>query len=302
MLGAAAQHPVGFLQDFPSQWLPLQALETVKPATTVFPTFDEPLRAAMRDESVLFFGEVFTGGHSALDLVRADYTFVNQRLAQHYGLPAVTGAQMRKVATTGTNRGGVLSQGSFLTATSSTENTSLVLRAKWVLKNLLCMDLPPPPDKSVIDSVPIPDPGLGLTNRESLEIRTSNTKCVSCHTIINPIGFGLETFDGIGAQRTTDHNKMIDSSGAIPVTGVKFANTTEMLNLLKTDDRFPACMTTKLLTYALGRGMVASCDPNEIDNLTQQFKADNFNLKNQVVRIVQSNIFSSAKVRVKVTP
>jgi hypothetical protein len=272
------------------------------PATTVFPTFDEPLRLAMRDESVLFFGEVFNGGHSALDLVRADYTFVNQRLAQHYGLPAVTGTQMRKVATTGTNRGGVPTQGSFLTATSSTENTSLVLRAKWVLKNLLCMDLPPPPDKSVIDSVPIPDPGLGLTNRESLEIRTSNSLCVGCHTIINPIGFGLETFDGIGTQRTTDRNKPIDSSGTLPGTTMKFANTTEMLNLLKTDDRFPACMTTKLLTYALGRGMVASCDPNEIDNLTQQFKADNFNLKNQVVRIVQSNIFNSAKVRVKVTP
>jgi hypothetical protein len=268
----------------------------VQPSPTVYPTFDEPLRQAMQDESLLFFNEVLQNGHSALDLVKADYTFVNERLAKHYGIAGVTGTQMRMVPTTGTTRGGFLSQGTFLTATSSTENTSLVLRAKWVLKNMLCVDLPAPPDKSVIDSVPIPDPGLGLTNRESLEIRTSSMLCHSCHVTINPIGFGLETFDGIGATRTTDHGKPIDSSGVVP-GGSAFANTGELLNQLRTDDRFPACMTMKLMTYAMGRGMVAACDQRDIDNLAAQFKADNFQLRNHIMRIVQSNMFGSARAR-----
>ena len=146
MLAPAAitAHPVGFVQDFPAQFLPVSALATVQPSPTVYPTWDEPLRQAMKDESLLFFQEVLQGGHSALDLVKADYTFVNDRLAKHYGIPGITGSQMRMVPTTGTTRGGFLSQGTFLTATSSTENTSLVLRAKWVLKNMLCFDLPAP--------------------------------------------------------------------------------------------------------------------------------------------------------------
>jgi Protein of unknown function (DUF1592)/Protein of unknown function (DUF1588)/Protein of unknown function (DUF1585)/Protein of unknown function (DUF1587)/Protein of unknown function (DUF1595) len=296
---AVASHKVGFIQDYPSQWLPLTALASVKPSTAVFPAFDEPLRQAMAGESLAFFAEVVAGNHSALDLVKADYTFANERLAQHYGLPGVTGTELRKVDTTGTLRGGIPTQATFLTATSSTENTSLVLRAKWVLKNLLCVDLPPPPPKSVIDSVPIPDPGLGLTNRESLEKRTAGEPCHSCHLNINPIGFGLETFDGIGASRTTDKGKNIDSSGEL-IGGLKFANTAELLALLRKDDRFPACTTNKLLSYALGRGMVANCDQSEIDALTAAFKADDLKLRNHVVRIVQSNLFRSARARVEV--
>jgi Protein of unknown function (DUF1592)/Protein of unknown function (DUF1588)/Protein of unknown function (DUF1585)/Protein of unknown function (DUF1587)/Protein of unknown function (DUF1595) len=300
MLGAdAAAHKVGFVQDFPAQWLPLTALETVHPSAQVFASFDDPLRQAMRDESLMFFSEVLLTNRSAVDLVKADYTFVNERLAKHYGIAGVTGTAMRKVDTTGTLRGGIPTQGSFLTATSSTENTSLVLRAKWVLKNLLCVDLPPPPPKSVIDSVPVPDPGLGLTNRESLEIRTAGEPCHSCHVNINPIGFGLETFDGIGAARTQDRGKPIDSSGVLP-GGLAFKDTGELLSLLRDDDRFPACVTTKLLTYALGRGLVASCDPAEIDGLTAQFKTDDFKVKNHIVRIVQSSLFRSARARAEV--
>jgi hypothetical protein len=298
---ALAAHPVSFAQDFPQQWLPLDALATAQPSPTLFPTFDAPLRQAMHDESQLFFQDVLLNDGSALDLLRADFTYVNDRLAQHYGLPGVTGAQMRRVSTAGTARGGIPTQGSFLTATSSTENTSLVLRAKWVLTNLLCVDLPPPPPKALIDSVPVPDPGLGLTNRASLEIRTAGEPCHSCHVAINPIGFGLEIFDAVGAQRTTDHGKPIDASGVLP-GGKTFADTGQMLDLLRADDRFASCLTKKILTYALGRGMVESCDAAQIDALAGQLKADGYKLRKHLVRIVQSGLFRAPRARPGVSP
>lgn len=293
-------HQFAFPTDFPSQYVPLSALSTAQPSPTLFPMFDEPLRQAMADESKLFFQEVLTTNGTALDLVRSNFTFVNARLAQHYGLPAVTGTQMRRVDTTGTARGGIPTQGSFLTATSSTENTSLILRAKWVLTSLLCVELPKA-DQSLIDSVPPPDPGLGLTNRESLEIRTKNPPCAGCHVEINPIGFGLETFGPIGQTRTLDRGKMIDPSGELP-GGLKFANTTELLDVLRKDERFPGCVTKKLMTYALGRGMVNACDAQYVDNLAAQFKADGYKLRNQIVRIVQSDLFRRPRGRMEVGP
>ena len=142
---------------------------------------------------------------------------------------------------------------------------------------------------------------LGLTNRESLEIRTAGEPCHSCHVNINPIGFGLESFDAVGATRTTDHGKPIDASGVLP-GGKTFANTSEMLDLLRADERFPACVTKKMLTYALGRGMVASCDAAQIDALAAQLKADGYKLRNHLVRIVQSDMFRAPRARPEVTP
>jgi len=296
MLGSVAQtqHAFSFANDFPSQWMPLAALQTAQPSPTLFPEFDEPLRQAMADESRLFFGDILNNNGSALDLVKASYTFLNERLATHYGIAGVTGTAMRRVDTTGMNRGGIPTQGTFLTATSSTESTSIVLRAKWVLSNLLCVTLPPPPPKSVIDAVPVPDPSLGLTQRQSLEIRTAGEPCHSCHVNINPVGFGLEIFDAVGALRSTDNGKPIDSSGVLP-GNIKFANTAEMLDDLRRDDRFASCVTTKMLTYALGRGMTAACDQQSVDALSAQFKADGYKLKNHVLRIVQSSLFTSAR-------
>ena len=289
-----------FPQDFPSQWLPVTALSTAMPSATLFPKFDEPLRQAMTDESRMFFADIVANNGSALDLVRSDYTFLNARLAQHYGIAGVTGTQMRRVDTKGTVRGGIPTQGTFLTATSSTENTSLILRAKFVLTGLLCVDLPKA-DQALIDSVPPPDPGLGLTNRESLERRTAGEPCHTCHVQINPIGFGLETFDPIGATRTLDRGKPIDPSGELP-GGAKFTNTSELLDLLRQDDRFASCVTKKMMTYALGRGMVNACDGQYIDQLTASFKADGYKLRNQIVRIVQSDLFRRPRGRMEVGP
>ncbi len=298
---ALATHGAAFAQDFPQQYLPLDALATAQPSATLFPTFDVALRQAMHDESQLFFADLLSNNGSALDLLRANFTYVNERLARHYGIAGVTGAQMRRVDTTGTMRGGVPTQGSFLTATSSTENTSLVLRANWVLTNLLCVSLPAPPPKSVIDSVPVPDPGLGLTNRESLEIRTAGEPCHTCHVAINPIGFGLEAFDAVGAVRTTDHGRPIDASGVFP-GGKTFANTMQMLDLLRVDDRFAVCVTRKMMTYALGRGLTTSCDDAAVATLAAELAADGYKLRNQVVRIVQSDLFRMPRARMGVSP
>jgi hypothetical protein len=286
-------HRLPFLQNFPAQWLQLSAAAVAAPSPTLFPSFDEPLRQALGDESRAFFAAVVNQGRSALDLVRSDYSFLNERLATHYGIAGVSGSEMRQVSTAGTLRGGILTQASFLTATSSSENTSIVQRAKWVLGNLLCEHLPAPPPGAA-DAVPPPDPGLGLTNRESLSLRTANPPCNGCHAIMNPIGFGLEVFDAIGAQRTLDRGKPIDPSGQLP-DGQTFTDTEGLMQILKQDPRFPACMTRKLLTYALGRGMAAACDAEALQKLGEDWKADGYNMKNHVVRLAQSQLFRSAR-------
>jgi Protein of unknown function (DUF1592)/Protein of unknown function (DUF1588)/Protein of unknown function (DUF1587)/Protein of unknown function (DUF1585)/Protein of unknown function (DUF1595) len=290
---SVGSHRAPFLENFPGQWLQLSAAAAAAPSPTLFPKFDEPLRQALGDESRLFFASAVNEGRSALDLVRSDFSFLNERLASHYGIAGVTGAEMRRVSTAGTLRGGILTQASFLTATSSSENTSIVQRAKWVLTNLLCEHLPLPPP-GIVDSVPPPDPGLGLTNRESLSIRTKNPPCNGCHLTMNPIGFGLEVFDAVGALRSTDKGKPIDASGQLP-DGQMFQDTEGLMQLLKQDPRFPACMTKKVLTYALGRGLEAACDADALNQLGTAWKADGYNLKNHIVRLAQSDLFRSSR-------
>jgi hypothetical protein len=290
---SAGSHRSPFLENFPGQWLQLSAAAAAAPSPTLFPSFDEPLRQALGDESRLFFASAVNEGRSALDLVRSDFSFLNGRLANHYGIAGVDGAEMRRVSTAGTLRGGILTQASFLMATSSSENTSIVQRAKWVLTNLLCEHLPLPPP-GIVDSVPPPDPGLGLTNRESLTIRTANAPCNACHVSMNPIGFGLEVFDAVGALRSTDRGKPIDASGQLP-DGQMFQDTEGLMQLLKQDPRFPGCMTKKVLTYALGRGLDATCDAAALRKLGDEFKADGYNLKNHIVRLAQSELFRSAR-------
>jgi hypothetical protein len=200
---------------------------------------------------------------------------------------------MRRVDTTGTLRGGVLGQASFHTITSSSENTSMVQRGRWVLQNLLCTSLGDPPPGAQ-EMVPAPDPALGLSRRQSLERRTSIYPCSSCHDILNPVGFGLEIFDGIGAQRSSDRGQPIDTSGALP-SGEKFQNTEQLLDLLKADPRFPVCLTRKLLTYAVGHGLTNGCEEQAVEALAQAFRADGFRLKNHLVRIARSELFRTAR-------
>ena len=282
-----------FIDNFPSQWLQLSAALGATPSKTLYPNFDDSLRSALGDESRLFFKGILFDGSSALDLIRTNYTFLNERLASHYGITGVTGTAMQRVDTTGKLRGGILTQASFLTATSSSENTSIVQRAKWVLTNLLCEHLPAPPTGAA-DAVPAPDPALGLTNRESLTYRTGNQPCITCHKSMNPIGFALEVFGATGEPRSMDHGKPIDPSGSLP-DGQMFSDTEGFLGILKQDPRFPVCMTKKVLTYALGRNVESACDAQAVKELATQWKADNYNLKKHVVRIAQSDLFRSAR-------
>jgi hypothetical protein len=283
-----------FIESLPTQWLQVDRVKTAAPSPTLYAGWDAALADAMQAESKLYFAEIVRENRSALDLIRSNFTFVNERLARHYGLTGVTGTQMRKVDTTGTARGGIMTQASFLTALSSPENTSIVHRAKWVLTNLLCEHITDPPDG--VDTTMLPEGAAGMTNRESLEVRTKNPPCSACHERMNPIGYGLEVFDAIGALRTTQNNKPIDPSGDLPGAG-HFNNADELMDLLKQDERVPACLTRKMLTYALGRSLEAKCDQEGMKVLVDAFKKDDFRLKNHIVRIAQSELFRTAQRR-----
>jgi hypothetical protein len=298
MLAPAAQarflRPL--VESLPVLWLGLDDLDSAAPSPLVYPRFDEDLRRAMAAEARLYFADILQHNRSALELLKAPFTYANQRLASHYGLPPVPGPDLRKVDTSAGVRGGVLTQGSFLTITASSENTSVSRRARWVLQNLLCTSLGDPPPGAE-EQVPAPPPSLGLSNRQSLEQRTGQPPCSACHQLLNPIGFGLEIFDGIGAERAHDEQgRPIDASGALPGMG-SFADTAGLLALLQADPRFPACLTQKLLTQALGRGLSSACDREAVQVLAEAFREDGYRLKNHVVRIAKSELFLSARRR-----
>jgi hypothetical protein len=284
MLAPAEQerHVRALVEGLPTQWLELDGLAGAAPSPTLYPRFDAGLAQAMTGESRRFFAELL---HQNRPL---------------YGLKDVVGTELRRVATADTPRGGVLSQASFLTLTSSSEKTSIPLRARWVLSNVLCTTLGDPPPGAE-EMVPAPDPALGLTSRESLERRTGRQPCAACHAILNPIGFGLEGFDAIGAARTTENGRPIDTSGVLP-SGETFRDAGEMLALLKSDTRFPACFTRKLLTYALGRTLSGACDEAVVAALAADFARDGFRLKNHVVRVARSPLFRSVRLRAEGTP
>ena len=290
----SGRHLRPFIESLPTQWLQVDRVKSAAPSATLYPGWDVALAEAMQAESKLYFAEIVRENRSALDLIRSDFTFVNERLAKHYGLTGVTGAQMRKVDTSGTPRGGIMTQASFLTAMSSPENTSIVHRAKWVLTNLLCEHVTDPPDG--VDTTMLPEGAANMTNRESLELRTKNPPCSGCHAAMNPIGYGLEVFDAIGALRTTQNDKPIDPSGDLPGAG-HFNNADELLTLLKDDQRVPACLTRKMLTYALGRSLEAKCDQEAMQVLVDAFKKDGYRMKNHIVRLAQSELFRTAQRR-----
>jgi hypothetical protein len=277
------------VDNFAVQWLQLRGLRTAARDPARFPRYDAPLRAAMREESERFFETILFEDRSVLEFLDADFTFVNDRLAAHYGLPPVDGSKFRRVALTDDRRGGLITQASVLTVTSNPTRTSPVKRGKWVLEQIL--GAPPPP--------PLPDvPELSegakddrpSTLRQRLEAHRANPNCANCHAKMDPIGFGLENFDATGAWRTRDGSLPIDASGSLP-SGPSFRGPEGLKAfLMAREDEFARCLTQKMLTYALGRGL-GPADREAVDRAVVALARDGYRFSRLVVEVVKSDPF-----------
>lgn len=285
------------IENFAGQWLYLRAVDIAEPDPMLFPRFDEPLRAAMKSETALLFADVAFGGLAANQLLTADYTYANDRLASHYGLPAVGSTQMTRVSLAGnTQRGGLLSQASFLTNTSHPNRTSPVKRGKWVLEELLCSTVPPP-DPNLDISGAQADIEAGLSQRDVLARHRADDACNGCHSQMDPIGLGLENYDGIGAYRTMDGTNAIDSAGELP-EGQTFTGPKELAALVAADPNFARCLTEKLYTYALGRApdrAPAHLDGPTLTALAQHLRDGGYSFSELVAGIVLSPTFQNRR-------
>jgi mono/diheme cytochrome c family protein len=283
------------VSNFASQWLHLRSLDSSTPDMRRFPDFDHNLRQAFRQETELFFENLLREDRSALDLLNADYTFVNERLARHYGIPHVYGSRFRRVARDHDDgRGGLLRHASILTVSSYATRTSPVIRGKWILDNLL--GVPPPP--------PLPDvPALkdntvdgSLSVRRRLAEHRSNPTCAACHNLMDPVGLSLEKFDAIGRRRNSENGELIDASGALP-DGSQFSDVAGLEQaLLKRPEIFIGTLTEKLLVYALGRG-IESYDAPEIRTIVRDARAQNFRVSSIILGVIKSKPFQMRKSR-----
>lgn len=275
-------------ENFAGQWLQLRNLNGVKPDPERFPEYNAALRDDFRRETELFFETVVKDDLSVLTFLDAGFTFVNERLARHYGMEGVKGAEFRRVALEGAQRGGVLTQASVLTISSYPTRTSPVIRGKWILENLLGAPPPPPPP----DVPPLEEKGVGQTVslRKQLEAHRASAACSSCHARMDPIGFSLENYDAIGRWRTYDGNFPIDAAGGLP-DGQQFQNAADLRKLLMNQPReFVWCMTSKLMTYALGRG-VESTDQAAVRAIARRAEKQGYRFSALVEGIVESAQF-----------
>lgn len=278
-------------ENFASQWLQLRNLTTIAPDAGYYPAWDEKLRAAMAHEAEAFFEYIVKNDRSILEFLDADYTFVNDRLAKHYGIASVTGSDFRQVKLPDNRRGGIVTMASTLTVTSNPTRTSPVKRGKWILENIL--GTPPPPPAPDVPELP-PTGQLKGTLRQQMEQHRANPSCATCHSRLDPLGFGLENFDGIGAWRTQDNKQAIDSSGVLP-GGEKFSGPAELRKvLLGKADLFRQCLAEKLLTFALGRGL-EYYDKCALDEIVNAAKTDKDTFSSLVLAIVKSDPFQKRK-------
>jgi mono/diheme cytochrome c family protein len=279
--------------NFAGQWLHLHNLQSFTPDLRLYPEFDDNLRHAFRRETELHFETLLREDRSVLDLLQARYTFLNERLAKHYGVPHIYGSQFRRVTLPPhSERGGLLRQGSVLTVTSYATRTSPVIRGNWVLGNLLGTPPPPPPpnvpnlkENSVSDALPM---------RERLAEHRANAACASCHNLMDPVGFALENFDAIGRWRTLEDTQLIDASGALP-DGSSFTGVSGLeASLLQRPDLFVSTLTERLLTFALGRG-VESFDAPAVRTIVRDAQSKDYRFSSLILGIVNSPPFNMRK-------
>jgi len=276
--------------NFASQWLHLRNLAAVQPDARLFPDFDDNLRQGFRRETELLFQSLLDENRSVLDLLTANYTFLNERVAKHYGVPNIYGDKFRRVdLLEGSPRAGLLGHGSVLTVTSYATRTSPVLRGKWILENLLGTPPPPPPP-----NVPQLDETRSNTHivsmRDQMEAHRANPVCASCHRNMDPAGLSMENFDAIGRWRDTEGGVAIDAAGSLPgsedfdgVAGLRLA-------LLSRPDVFVTTATEKLLIYALGRGLEAS-DASAVRSITRSAADDDYKLSSLILSVIKSTPF-----------
>ncbi len=278
------------VDNFAEQWLYLRDVEAKEPDPGFFPGFDENLRQAFVRETALFIDSVLRENRSVSELLSADYTFLNERLARHYGIPHVYGSHFRRVSLAGTERRGLLGQGGILTLTSYATRTSPVLRGKWILENLLASP-PPPPPPDIPSLAETTDDGAALSMRAAMERHRANPACASCHAQMDPLGFALENFDAVGRWRARgESNEPIDASGVLP-DGTSFEGPSGMRQaLLRNPERFVATVAEKLLTYALGRNL-ESYDLPAVRAIVRGAGADDHRFSSLVLGIVQSTPF-----------
>ena len=277
------------VSNFVGQWLYLKNIEAVLPDPVAFPDFDENLRVALAKETELFFESMLREDRSLLDLLRADYTFLNERLARHYGISGIHGSQFQRVTLTNEERKGLLGQGSVLTVTSYPNRTSPTLRGKWLLENLLGSP-PPPPPPNVPSLKEDKDVSL-LTMRQRMERHQASPVCSSCHSRMDPLGFALENFDGLGRWRAG-----IDSSGVLP-DGTKIDGPVGLRNvLLSKKDQFVTTATERLLTYALGRG-VEAFDMPAIRKIVRDAEPGDYRWSSLITGIAKSVPFQMRRAR-----
>lgn len=278
-----------FVKNFSGQWLQTRNLDVVAVDRKLFPTWSVELRNDLRRETELFFAHVLRENRSVLEFIDADYTFANERLAKHYGLSGVTGGDFRRVALSDRSRGGVLSMGSVLLVTSNPTRTSPVKRGKFILENILGTPPPPPPP----GAGDLKDDEQSITAaslRERMQLHRRDPGCASCHNRMDPLGFGFENFDAVGRWRTQDGSFPIDASGVLP-TGETFQGPAELKKILLTGrDDFNRCLTEKMLTYALGRGL-EYYDHCAVEEIAAAAAADNYQMMTLIRGVVHSRPF-----------
>jgi hypothetical protein len=286
------------VDNFAGQWLRIRSLDDHVPDYASFPEWDGALRDAMGQEAKLFFGEFLRGNASMDELLLTDFAFLNDRLAEHYGLPFDLGTQLERVDLDANDpRFGLLTLGSLLTVTSTPIRTSPVKRGVWILEQLLCSEPPPPPPG--VEGLPEGDMSSGSL-RDRLELHRADPTCASCHNLMDPLGLGLEHYDAIGSFRTEDDGFPVDASGQL-IDGQTFANAREMAALIQDDERFHHCIVEKLFTYALGRP-IASSERPFVEAIAERFAQSGSELPELIRLIVTSEPFRSRRGTLEGSP
>ncbi|MFK8112639.1 MAG: DUF1592 domain-containing protein [Rubripirellula sp.] len=282
-----------FVENFAGQWLQLRNLESVKPDTRVFRSFDDEVRGLMRRETLTFFAGVMRENMPVTTLLDGNFTYLNERLAQFYNIPNISGSNFRRVSLEGSPRGGLLTHASVLTVTSNPTRTSPVKRGKWILDNLL--NTPPPPAPPNIPE--LEKSKLVGTLRERMEQHRNNPACASCHNMMDPLGFALENFDAVGRWRTKDGRDEINAVGKMP-DGTTFNGVSDLKRLLATErkEQFTRCLTEKLMIYALGRG-TEYYDKCAIDQIMAYTAANDFKFAYLIAGIIESDPFQKQGYR-----